>query len=205
MDLSRLRPNRGRNAPATQLTATTNQRNQYDRERNTSDVRESREYRGCRRHGPQRRECRFARTGASRIGKNTHENVVFPCSGGFSNVALISSLASLEAVKELGIEKVAIGCLAGLPNNNVPMVSVLARAARKVLTVDGCPNQCARKIVEAAGLKIARSIVVSEDAHVAKHTFRTDVGGNAKPVMEYLRDEDVRRTKQLIVDAIHDA
>jgi uncharacterized metal-binding protein len=138
-------------------------------------------------------------------GKNTHENVVFPCSGGFSNVALISSLASLEAVKELGIEKVAIGCLAGLPNNNVPMVSVLARAARKVLTVDGCPNQCARKIVEAAGLKIARSIVVSEDAHVAKHTFRTDVGGNAKPVMEYLRDEDVRRTKQLIVDAIHDA
>ena len=117
-------------------------------------------------------------------GKNTHENVIFPCSGGFSNVALITSLASLEAVKELGIEKAAIGCLAGLPGNNAPMVHVLANAARKVLTVDGCPNQCARKVVEASGLKVSRSIVVSRDANVEKHTFRADVGGNAKPVME---------------------
>ncbi len=135
-------------------------------------------------------------------GKNTHENVIFACSGGFSNVALITSLASLEAVKELGIEKAAIGCLAGLPNNNVPMVSVLAKAARKVVTVDGCPNQCARKIVEASGLKVSQGIVVSRDVKVEKHTFRADIGGNAKPVTEYIRDGDVAKAKALIVRAV---
>ena len=138
-------------------------------------------------------------------GKNTHENVIFACSGGFSNVALISSLASLEAVKQLGIDKVAIGCLGGLPYNNVPMVSVLANAARKVLAVDGCPNQCARKIVEAAAIKVSHSIIVSRDANVEKHTFRTDVGGDVKPVMGCIRDEDVKRATQLIVDAISEA
>lgn len=137
-------------------------------------------------------------------GKNTHENVIFACSGGFSNVALITSLASLEAVRELGIEKAAIGCLAGLPNNNVPMVSVLAKAARNVVTVDGCPNQCARKVVEASGLKVSRGIIVSRDAKVEKHTFRTDVGGNAKPVMEYIRDDDVSKAKTVIVRAINE-
>lgn len=138
-------------------------------------------------------------------GKNTHENVVFACSGGFSNVALITHLASLEAVKELGIDKVVIGCLAGLPNGNVPLVAVLAKASRRVVTVDGCPNQCARKIVEAAGLKTSRNIVLSRDANVEKHTFHADVGGNAKAVMEYIRGEDVKRAKKLIVDAINEA
>jgi len=87
---------------------------------------------------------------------------------------------------------------------DVPTVADLARAARKVLTVDGCHNQCVRKIVEAAGIKISRGIVVSRDANVEKHTFRSDVGGNAKPVMEYIHDADVDRTKKLIVNAVRE-
>lgn len=138
-------------------------------------------------------------------GKSTHENVIFACSGGFSNVALISSLASLEAVKELGLEKAVIGCLAGLPNHSVPLAFALANAARRVVTVDGCPNECARKIVEASGLKVSRSIVVSRDAKVEKHTFRADIGGNVKPVMEYIRDDDVAKAKALILSAVNES
>ncbi len=45
-------------------------------------------------------------------GMPTHENVIFSCFGGFSNTGITSGLACLEAVKELGLEKVAIGLLA---------------------------------------------------------------------------------------------
>lgn len=38
-------------------------------------------------------------------GKNTHENVIFSCFGGFSNTGIVSALASLEAVKELELKK----------------------------------------------------------------------------------------------------
>jgi len=44
-------------------------------------------------------------------GMKTHENIIFSCYGGMSNTGITSALACLEAVKELGLEKVAIGCL----------------------------------------------------------------------------------------------
>jgi hypothetical protein len=48
-------------------------------------------------------------------GMKTHENIIFSCYGGLSNTGITSALACLEAVKELGLEKVAIGCLGALP------------------------------------------------------------------------------------------
>ncbi len=51
-----------------------------------------------------------------------------------------------------------------------------------------------RTFVKAVGTAVA--------AGTEKHTFRSDVGGNARPLMEYLRDDDVQRTKGLILDAI---
>jgi len=42
-------------------------------------------------------------------GVNTHENVIFSCYGGESNTGITSALASLEAVKELGLQKAAGG------------------------------------------------------------------------------------------------
>ena len=52
-------------------------------------------------------------------GRNTHENVIYACFGGFSNTGITAALASIEAVKELGLGKAAIGCLAGLPTESV--------------------------------------------------------------------------------------
>jgi len=45
----------------------------------------------------------------------THENIIFTCFGGFSNTGITAALASMEAVKELGLDKACIGCLAALP------------------------------------------------------------------------------------------
>ena len=134
-------------------------------------------------------------------GVNTHENVIFSCFGGASNTGITSGLACLEAVKELGLEKAAIMCLGGLPTNVKPVFGK-TRAAKKIITVDGCPFECSRKIVEQAGFKPTKSIVLTRDIGMNKKGLSEDVGKNIKGVMEYVSDEEVSRAKDLIVKTI---
>ena len=134
-------------------------------------------------------------------GMKTHENVIFSCYGGMSNTGITSALACLEAVKELGLEKVAIGCLAGLPLGVKPVVGK-TRAAKKVITVDGCPFECSRKIVEQAGFKPTKSIMLTRDIGMKKKGLSEDIGGDIKGVMDYISDDDVKRAKELIVKSI---
>jgi len=134
-------------------------------------------------------------------GVNTHENVVFTCFGGASNTGITSGLACLEAVKELGLEKAAIMCLGGLPTNVKPVLGK-TKAAKKVITVDGCPFECSRKIVEQAGFKPAKSIVLTRDIGMKKKGLSEDIGKGVKGVMEYISDEEVKKAKNLIVKTV---
>jgi len=134
-------------------------------------------------------------------GMKTHENVIFSCYGGLSNTGITSALACLEAVKELGLEKVAIGCLAGLPLGVKPVLGK-TKASKKVITVDGCPFECSRKIVEQAGFKPTKSIVLTRDIGMKKKAFSEDVGQGIKGVMDYISDDEVKRAKELIVKTI---
>ncbi len=133
-------------------------------------------------------------------GVNTHENVIFSCFGGASNTGITSALASIEAVKELGLEKAAIMCLGGLPTDVKPVLGK-TRAAKKIVTVDGCPFECSRKIVEQAGFKPI-SIMLTRDIGMKKKGCSEDVGKGMKGLMEYISDEDVRKAKELIVKKI---
>jgi len=94
----------------------------------------------------------MAKEGEWREGMPTHENILFSCFGGLPNTGLTSALACLEVVKELGLEKVAIGCLPSVPLGVKPALGK-SKAAKKIITVDGCPFECARKTIEAAGFK----------------------------------------------------
>jgi uncharacterized metal-binding protein len=134
-------------------------------------------------------------------GINTHENIIFSCFGGLSNTGITSAMASLEAVKELGLNKVAIGCLTGLPVK-IPSVIGKAKAARKVITVDGCQQECARKVAEQAGIEVSKSIVLARDISMKKKPLHEDIGRDIKGVMEYISPEEVERAKELIVKAI---
>jgi uncharacterized metal-binding protein len=134
-------------------------------------------------------------------GKKTHENIIFSCYGGLSNTGITSALACLEAVKELGLEKVAIGCLAGLPLGVKPVVGK-TRAAKKVITVDGCPFECSRKTAENAGFKLTKSIVLTRDIGMKKKALHEDIGQDIKGVMGYVSDDEVKRAKELIVKTI---
>ena len=134
-------------------------------------------------------------------GTKTHENVIFSCYGGMSNTGITSALACLEAVKELGLEKVVIGCLAGLPLGVKPVVGK-TKAAKKVITVDGCPFECAKKTVEQSGLTPTKSIVLVRDIGMKKKALHEDIGGDVKTLMDYISDDDVQKAKELIVKAI---
>jgi len=126
-------------------------------------------------------------------GVKTHENIVYACFGCLSNTGITAGLGSLEAVKELG--------LASLPLGVAPVVGK-TKAAKKVIIVDGCPFECARKTVEAAGFKPAKSFMLVRDIGMKKKALHEDIGGDLKPVMDYVSAEDVEKTKRLVIEAI---
>jgi len=137
----------------------------------------------------------------SKEGMLTHKNIIFTCFCGFSNTGITAALASLEAVKELGLDKACIGCLAALPLKILPVYNK-TKAAKKIITVDGCPKECSRKIVEDGSFNITKSLVLTRDIGMQKRPLHKDIGKNLKPVMEYISEEDVQKAKQLIVKAI---
>ena len=136
-------------------------------------------------------------------GMKTHENLIFSCYGGLSNTGITSALACLEAVKELGLEKVAIGCLGALPLKVAPVVGK-TKAAKKVITVDGCPFECAKKTLEQSGFTPTKSIVLVRDIGMKKKALHEDIGENIKGVMDYVSQDDVKRVKNLIIKAIRE-
>jgi len=133
-------------------------------------------------------------------GMPTHENIIFSCFGGLSNTGITSALACMEVVKELGLEKGAIGCLPSVP---LKVVSVLGKTkmAKKIITVDGCPFQCSRRTIETAGFKVTKSIELARDIGMKKIPFHTDIGKN-QGLMNYISQEEIEKAKELIIKAI---
>lgn len=76
------------------------------------------------------------------------------------------------------------------------------RAAKKVITVDGCPFECARKTVEQAGFKVTKSIVLTRDIGMKKKALHDDIGQDLKGVTEYISTDEMERAKDLIVKII---
>jgi uncharacterized metal-binding protein len=91
-------------------------------------------------------------------------------------------------------------CLGGLPTDVKPVLGKTG-AAKKIITVDGCPFECSRKILEKAGFKPI-SIVLSRDIGMKKKGFSEDIGKEVKGVMDYISGDEVRKAKELIVNTI---
>ncbi|MCX6028826.1 MAG: putative zinc-binding protein [Chloroflexi bacterium] len=95
------------------------------------------------------------------------DNALFVCFGGMSNVGTLTGLAALEAVKQAGPGKAAIFCLGGLPTQ-APTVLDKTSKVKRIVTVDGCPLNCARKIVETAGFKPDATLTLVNDCGITK-------------------------------------
>lgn len=102
------------------------------------------------------------------------ENALFVCFGGLSNVGALTGIAGLEVVKQLGNDKAAIFCLAGLPTEAKTVLNK-TRAARRIIVVDGCPLNCASKVVIQAGFTPDKMINLVNDCGLKKGpTFNYD-------------------------------
>jgi uncharacterized metal-binding protein len=77
-------------------------------------------------------------------GGNT---LIFPCSGG-SDVGEITDRTARALTTE-GVGRMY--CLAGI-GGRVSGIMESTRAAEKLLVLDGCPQDCARKTLEQAGM-----------------------------------------------------
>jgi uncharacterized metal-binding protein len=85
------------------------------------------------------------------------EILIFPCSGG-SNVGQIAN----DAAKKLTTQGVGkLYCLAGI-GGHVSGLIESTKAAKKLVAIDGCPVQCAKKTLEHAGFKPDVHVVVTD-------------------------------------------
>lgn len=82
---------------------------------------------------------------------------IFPCVGA-ANVGQLSNRIAIE------LEKQGIGnlmCTAGI-GARAPGLMKSAEASDRIITIDGCPVNCASKTLELAGFKVDKHIVISE-------------------------------------------
>ncbi len=96
-----------------------------------------------------------------------HKTALFVCFGGMSNVGVLTGLAGLEVMKQVGRENACIFCLGGLPTRAESVLEKTADA-RRIVTVDGCHMNCARQIVEQAGFTPDISLTLVNDCGITK-------------------------------------
>jgi uncharacterized metal-binding protein len=96
------------------------------------------------------------------------------CAGG-SNVGQISNRVAVELAKE---GRGRLFCLAGIGAHLDTMI--LAAKERRLVAIDGCPVQCAKKILDHAGLEAALSVVVTEAGIDKTHSLDVDAADCAK-------------------------
>ncbi|HOW15485.1 putative zinc-binding protein [Methanosarcina sp.] len=112
---------------------------------------------------------------------------LFPCTGA-ANVGQISNKIAI-ALEEQGIGNLM--CTVGI-GARAPGLMKSAEASDRIITIDGCPVNCATKTLELAGFKVDRQIVISE-LGVKKTRDRNpkdeEVAEVLEKVMEILQSE----------------
>lgn len=88
---------------------------------------------------------------------STAPTLLFPCSGG-SDCGAVSDQAARLMTRE-GQGKMY--CLAGLGGDVAPIIAN-AKAAGKVLAIDGCELDCAKKTLERVGIAVTAHLRMSD-------------------------------------------
>lgn len=88
---------------------------------------------------------------------STAPTLIFPCSGG-SDCGAVSDQAARSLTRD-GVGKMY--CLAGLGGDVAPIIAN-TRAAGKVLAIDGCNLDCAKKTLERVGIAVSAHVRLSD-------------------------------------------
>jgi len=89
------------------------------------------------------------------------------CNSGASNTGHLTGLAALEVIKRLGSEKVGICSLPALANN-IPRQIMLVKKSEHLIVIDGCRNECARKILSTLGIRYDKYLNLEYDLGIKK-------------------------------------
>jgi len=106
--------------------------------------------------------------------------LMLPCAGA-SNLGQLTNEVALR-MREAG--KGAVSCTAGVGVGIAPLVAG-AKQARYIVAIDGCPQTCAKKCVETAGLKPAVHLILVNELAIPKSYSRPE-------------EEDVQRSLALV-------
>ena len=99
------------------------------------------------------------------------EILIFPCSGG-SNVGQIANQAGVELTRA-GVGK--LYCLAGIGAHLDSFIES-AKAAKRIVAIDGCQAGCAKKTLEHAGFKVTDYTVATDLGIKKNHDFTLPPG-----------------------------
>ncbi|MCL6611151.1 MAG: putative zinc-binding protein [Peptococcaceae bacterium] len=94
------------------------------------------------------------------------EILIFPCSGG-SNVGQIANQAGVDLTRA-GVGK--LYCLAGIGGHLDSFIES-AKAARRIVAIDGCQACCAKKTLEHAGFNVTDHVVATDLGIKKNHDF----------------------------------
>lgn len=89
------------------------------------------------------------------------------CNSGASNTGQLTGLAALEVVRKLGSDKIGICSLPALANK-IPRQVMLVKKIKRLIVVDGCRNECSRKILDALGIKYDEYLNLENDLGIRK-------------------------------------
>jgi len=96
-----------------------------------------------------------------------NEIVVFPCSGG-SNCGQIANEVAVHLTKE-GVG--TLFCLAGIGAHISGMIES-AKSAKRIVAIDGCSVECAKKTLEHAGLAITDYVDITKEGITKNKNFK---------------------------------
>jgi uncharacterized metal-binding protein len=89
------------------------------------------------------------------MGKKHKQVVVLPCSGIGKVFGALARETAYELVERLRPGVATLTCLPLLVINDPEAVALVTE--NPVITIDGCPKDCAKKSVEAVGGKVAKA------------------------------------------------
>jgi len=84
-------------------------------------------------------------------------DILLVCDGA-ANVGLIGYLAAVELTRE---DKARMCCITPIGAKMSTYIDI-ARKAKKLIVINGCQNQCAKRVLEQAGIEVKHNIIVSE-------------------------------------------
>ena len=87
------------------------------------------------------------------------------CNSGASNTGTLTGLAAYEIVIER--EDIGIFSLPALANNT-PRQIVLTKKIKNLIVIDGCKNECAKKIMDNLGINYKNYINLDYDLEIEK-------------------------------------